>query len=664
MKLTPILLALCFSITVFSQDYRFGKVSKEELKEQFNPLDSSARATFLFKERKTFYEYDQNDGFTLVTEVLERIKIYNQDGFDYATKSNRLYVSGGNEEELRNLKAYTYNLVDGKIEETKLSKEGIFKTELSKYRNEYKFTMPNINAGCIVEYKYRINSPFIYNVDEFVFQHDIPVKKLEAKFSAPEFYNFKLSTKGYLSVIPKKSTLNDRITFTSKSRGDGGTTFSTDDLTFVKNVTEYSLVNVPALKDEPYVNNIDNYRAAVNYELSYVKYPNSPAEPYSTTWEDVVKTIYSSSSFGTELNKKGYFEDDIDALISSVSNPVQKVALIFNYVKSHVKWNGYYGYSTDKGVRKAYKDQVGNTAEINLMLTSMLQYAGLRAYPVLISTRENGVPLFPTIEGYNYVISYVKLDEGEILLDATDKYSIPNVLPYRTLNWQGRIIAEQGGSRLIDLYPRKMSKNTVFFMANLKENGDISGGVRKSKTAHDALFFRQKIGDVDREDYIEKLENNYNGLEISDYEIKNEGDLGKPVLESYKFLKESQADIIGDKIYFSPLFFLKTTENPFKLEEREFPVDFGYPSETSYMVNISIPEGYKIESLPETSAFMMPDDLGVYSFKILQSGNNIQLTINSQTKQPIIGAQYYGSLKAYYTELVEKENEQIVLSRI
>jgi len=664
MKLTSFLLALFFSAIAFSQDYRFGKISKEELEEQYNALDSSASATFLYKERNTFFEYDQNDGFILVTEIHERIKIYNQEGFDYATKSNRLYVSGGSEEELRNLKAYTYSLVDGKIEDTKLSKDGIFKTELTKNRNEYKFTMPNIKAGCVVEYKYRINSPFIYNIDEFIFQHDIPVKKLEATFSAPEYYNFKLTTKGYLSVIPKTSAVNDRITFTSKSRSDQGTTFNSDDITFVKNVSKYSFVNVPALRDEPYVNNINNYRASVNYELSYVKYPNTPEKRYSTTWEDVVKTIYKSSSFGAELNKKGYFEDDIDALIATVPDPIQRVALIFNYVKSRVKWNGYYGYNTDKGVRKAYKEQVGNTAEINLMLTSMLQYAGLRAYPVLVSTRQNGVPLFPTIDGYNYVVTYIKLENGEILLDATEKYSIPNVLPFRTLNWQGRIIAEQGGSRLIDLYPSQKSKNTIFLMAKLTENGDISGGVRKSKTAHNALSFRQEIGDVDRDDYIEKLENKYNGLEISDYIIKNEDNLVKPITESYKFLKESQADIIGDKIYFSPLFFLKTDENPFKLDKREFPVDFGYPSEVSYTVNIAIPEGYKVESLPESSAFMMPDDLSAYRFQILQNGNNIQLTINSQIKQSIIGAQYYDSLKAYYLKLVEKENEQIVLSRI
>ena len=74
----------------------------------------------------------------------------------------------------------------------------------------------------------------------------------------------------------------------------------------------------------------------------------------------------------------------------------------FNFLKSKVKWNGFYGKYTDKGVRKAYKDRVGNVAEINLILTSMLRFAGLNANPVLVSSRGNGIPIFPTTNGFDY----------------------------------------------------------------------------------------------------------------------------------------------------------------------------------------------------------------------------------------------------------------------
>ncbi|MGK0255205.1 MAG: hypothetical protein ACI9OE_002729 [Mariniflexile sp.] len=667
MRIAAILLCLCFTITTFSQDYKFGNISKEELEEKFNPLDSSANATYLYKYRRTFFEYQQEKGFYQVTEIHERIKIYNQEGFNYATKAVSLYKNNSEHEEMNSLKAYIYNLVNNKIEETKLQKEGVFKTEQSEYFDETKFTMPNIKEGSVIEYKYEIHSPFYWNVDDFEFQHAIPIKKIEAQFEAPEYFNFKLNVKGFLSVIPKNELKRDKITFRSKTRSEGlvtGTTYNSSDLEFKNHITSYDLSDIPALKEEPYVNNINNYRSAIKYELSYTKFPNSTLEYYSTTWEDVVKTIYDSPNFGSELDKTGYYEDDIDALITSISDPMERVALIFDFVKARVKWNGYNSKYTNEGVKKAFKDHVGNVAEINLMLTSMLRYAGLKAHPVLVSTRKNGIPLFPTREGYNYVITYVKLAQGTILLDATNKYSVPNILPFRDLNWQGRVIAEHGGSELIDLYPKEDSKNSISMMVTIDENGDVEGKYRSIKTNHDALSFREQYSESNKDDFLEKLENKYNGIEISDYQVKNDTDLSQPIIDSYKFVKESQADVIGDKLYFSPLFFLKRNENPFKLEKREFPVDFGYPSSTDYRVIINVPEGYKIESMPESAAIALPDNLGSFKYKIAGNGKSIQISVSTQINEPIISALYYDTLKEYFNKFIEKEAEQIVLSKM
>jgi len=666
MRVTLFLLSLCFSLATLAQDYKFGKVSKEELQEKFNSLDSSASATYLYKYRKTFFQYDSNKGFQLITDIHERIKIYNQEGFPFATKAINLYKSGSDHETVYGLKAYTYNLVDDKIDGVKLKKDGIFKTEKSKYRNETKFTMPNIKEGSVIEYEYRITSPFYSNVDEFRFQHAIPIKKLEAEFQAPEYYNFKVNTKGFLRVTPKTENKRDKITFNSKSRSGwtiSKTTYASSDIEFTKSVSTYNLESIPALKEEPYVNNIDNYRSSVKYELSYTKFPQSALKYYSTTWEDVVKTIYESSNFGTELKKSGYYDDDIDALINTVSDPKKRIALIFDFVKSKVKWNEYYGKYTSDGVRKAYKEQVGNVAEINLMLTSMLRYAGLEANPVLVSTRRNGIPLFPTREGYNYVISCVELPTGKVLLDATNKYGSPNILPYRTLNWEGRIIKKDGTSSLISLYPSENSKNSISMMVNLSEEGDLEGNYRSLKTNHSALSYRERYNNTDENDFLEKLENKYDGLEISEFKVANAVELSKPVMESYKFFKESQADIISDKIYFSPLFFLRTKENPFKLEKREFPVDFGYPSSSNYRLIINLPEGYKVESIPESSALALPDNLGSFKYILSHTESTIQLLIDTKINTSIISSLYYETLKEYFKQLIEKENEQIVLTK-
>lgn len=671
MRTSILLFSLCFSVSLIAQDYDFGKVSKEELQEKFNPLDSSANATYLFKYRRTYFEYKNGIGFSLTTDIHERIKIYNKEGFDNATCKINLYVDNKDMEIVSSIKGVTYNLENDKIEETKLEKDAIFKSEESKYRNQTKFTMPNIKAGTVIEYKYKITSPFVWNVDDFLFQHAIPIKYLEATFETPEYFNFKPVQRGFLNLNPKSDYKSGQVTFTSTNRpnfnhsvNSSAGTFNSSKLNFIINQSIYNLSNIPALKEEPFVNNIDNYRSSVKYELSFVSFPQSPIKYYSTTWEDVVKTIYKTSSFDAELDKTGYFEKFVDILIANETDPLKRVTLIFDLLKNKIKWDGYYGKFPNNGVKKAFIDNTGNVAEINLILTSMLRYAGLNANPVLVSTRDNGMPLFPTVDGYNYVISAVETDNGIILLDATGKYSAPNVLPFRTLNWEGRIIRKDNSSTTIDLYPKEKSKKQVSMIISLNDKGVIEGGIRTTQTNHLAMSYREDYLETGKSQFLEKLENKLNGIDLDEFQVKNESDLSKPIVESYKFSIENQADIINDKIYFSPLFFLKTKENPFKLDKREFPVDFGYPSNSKYLMNINLPDGYKIESIPSPIVLMLPDNLGSYTYNITTFSNSVQISIETEINQPIISSLHYESLKAYFSKIIETEAEQIVLSKI
>ena len=670
MKYLSLITFLFFSLVITAQDYKFGKVSKEELQEKFNPLDSSARATYLYKYRKTFFEYDTNYGFQLITEVHERIKIYNNEGFDFATKQVSLYEENNQKESFYGLKAYTYSLVDGKVVETKLKKDGVFEEKVSENFSQAKFTLPNIDKGCVVEYKYKISSPFYWVVDEFLFQHDIPIKKLDAIFESPEYFVFKINTKGFLPVSPIKNsnsrTLNykSEVSLSDNSAGDPSKNYRQGEVEYTNNTYSYNLENITALYEEPYVNNIENYRSSVKFELSYTIFPRTPIKYYTTDWEDVVKTIYKSKNFGEQLNKSKYYKNILDQAIETEADISNKIAIVYNLVKNKVKWNGDYGKYTKRGVESAFRQGLGNVAEINLMLISMLRNIGVDANPVLVSTRSNGIPIFPTNEGFNYVLCSVQLAEGVVLLDATSLYSMPNILPYRALNWEGRIIKKNGSSSVISLFSKEMSNNTITMMVKLFENGDLEGSYRGAKTRHNALLYRNKFNKSNEDSFVENLENKYGGIEVSNFKVVNSKNLSKPVMESYKFIKESQADVIGDKIYFSPLFFLATKENLFKLEKREFPIDFGYPSKSIYRISMILPEGFQIESIPKSSAVTLPENLGMFKYTISQADSKIQLIIDSEINESIISPMYYEVLKEFFKQMIEKENEQVVLAKI
>ena len=149
--ITTVLLLVALNLQ--AQNFKFGKVSKAELAEKVHPKDSSANAAILYKKESIRFDYRKGDGFTQVRTIHERIKIYNKEGFNWATKKVRLYnASGQSREDLYKLKAYTYNLVDGKVKDDKLKNEGVFDEELNKYWKTKTFTMPNIKEGCIIEF--------------------------------------------------------------------------------------------------------------------------------------------------------------------------------------------------------------------------------------------------------------------------------------------------------------------------------------------------------------------------------------------------------------------------------------------------------------------------------------------------------------------------------
>ncbi|HEY4616899.1 MAG TPA: DUF3857 domain-containing protein [Flavobacterium sp.] len=673
MKLNQLVILL-FVATSFSnlkaQEFELGKVSVAELQQKKHPVDTTAVAAILFEKGKVSFEYSQEDGFVVLTAVATRLKIYNKEGYDWANKRIKYYLNINSKEKVSISNAVTYNLVAGKIEKTKLKNDGEFNETVNKYWAQKKIVMPNVKEGSVIEFQYVIRSTRIGELRDWNFQTSIPVNYSEFKTYIPEYFTYKPNSKGFLSPKVTVEQGTNSIIIRSKERSEAArsltvkTTYSEDKINYIETRTTYLAENLPAMKEEAYVNNIDNYRASISHELSMTKYPNEPLKMYSTDWGKVVKTIYEYDDFGPELEKTGYFDEDVKALLAGLTNDDDKIYAIFNFVKATVKWNEYYGYSCDDGVRKAYKDKTGNVAEINLMLTAMLRNAGLNANPVLVSTRSNGIALFPSRTGFNYVIVGVEKTNGLQLLDATEKYAEPNILPLRDLNWFGRLIRKDGTSIEVSLTPETLSREMVIMNAVVSDNGSISGQLRRQLTNHEALLFRQKNITTTMDTYLEELERNNNDIEIDDYKRENDLDLSKPIVESYKFKNTKDFERLNDKIYISPSLFLGLKENPFKQELREYPVDFGYPIQSKYNINIEIPEGYIVETIPEGLNIAAVDGIGTFRYVIANTGNKVQISMTSEISKAIVLADYYQALKTFFQIMLEKQDEKIVLKKV
>jgi hypothetical protein len=646
---------------LFSQKHELGKVTIEELTEKKHPIDTSAVAAVLFSIGEVRFEYSDDAGFDMYTTAKIKIKIYKKDGYQFANFVRKYYIGGISDEVLNFSKATTYNIVNGKIEKTKLKSEGEFTEKINRFWNQKKITMPNVKEGSIIEFEYTLKSPSIGSIDEWEFQSNIPVNFSEFTTYIPEYFTYNVRQKGYIFPSQKKDAKQRLINYSYMEKFVPGANTGfpqriNTSMEFIENKTVFTAENLPALKDESFVNNIKNYLCSITHELSMISYPNQPLSTFSTDWETITKTIYQSEEFGGELNKTGYFEDDIKNLLTESKTVVDKIASIFNFVKTKVKWNDYLGYYCNDGVRKAYKDGTGNIAEINLMLVAMLRFAGLEANPVLVSTRSNGIALFPNRTAYNYVIAAVEIENDIILLDASDRNSVLNILPFR-------IIRKNGSSSEVNLMPEKTSNNIINVLATISADGQLAGKVREQHFDYFAYAFRNRFGLMAKDNYLEYLEKRNNNSEIEGYEVAGKEELNQQVTENYSFKNTNLIEVVGDKMYFSPMLFFAQKESPFKQENREYPIDFTFPTNYRYLINITIPEDYTIESFPKSVSIPMSENYVSAKFIVSGEENKIQLSYTREVNTSIISPEYYEELKAVFNEVVKKENEKIVLKK-
>lgn len=644
-----------------AQSLKLGKVTAAELEEKIYAADTTAAAAILYNKSRTFFSYDLKKGFSINTENIFRIKIYKKEGLKWANYKlpYRIGYEKLNDDRVEFSDGVTYNLENGNVVVTKLKSEGVFKTAINKYWKEATITMPNVKVGSIIEFKYTLKSENIVEFPDFNFQYEIPVNYSECVTEIPGFFVYKAVTKGGVNISAESKVVNGSLSFASQYDYT-----RTESVTFAQVNSKYIVKNIAALKEEPFVDNIQNYRVSIFHELEKTQFYQEPVKDYSKTWEGVAKTIYEDKDFGAELKERQYVDQDLAKILKNEASEIEKMEVIFKFVQNKMNWNNQKGYYTDKGVKQAYINGTGNTAEINFILMAMLNRAGIKAEPVIISTTENGIPVYPSRTVFNYVLAAVEIEGKRILLDATNKQTAPNILPLYTLNWTGRLIRQDGTSEEINLNPAFLSKKTLTMMVSVDEKGKLSGKYRVNSTDYEAFTFREKYADVNQQNYLEKVENDFSGMQISEYNVENNKDLSKPIIENFTFTADNQSEIIGDKLYLDPLLFFTPTKNPFVLENRDLPIYFGYPTQFKYNLNIVIPDGYVVETLPKPINLVTGENVGLFSFNISTTNNTIQVVINKEIKSVIVSAAFYDTLKVFYKQMIDKLNEKIVLKKI
>lgn len=625
------------------------RVSLSDLKMKSYEKDSTTNALVLYEYGKSYV--DRND-FDLVTKENHKIKIFNKEGFDNANVVLYIYKSNSsNYESIKNILATTYNLEGDKVTKTQLDPNNIYEEKYNDNFTMIKFTLPNIKEGSVITYSYTMRSPFMQKYHGWEFQGDIPKVYSEYNTSIPGnwLYHIKLVGGKKLSTNTQDLEKNCLEMYSGASADCS--------------IAKYVMKDIPAFIEEDYMTTKSNYLARIEYELETFRGMNGLVKHYTKKWKDVDKELKTEKDIGRQLKKTV----DVEALLSddilNMANPLDKAKAIYKYVQKEYTWNKEYHIFKDVSIKKLIENKSGNISSINILLHNLLRDSGVDVKPVLLSTRGNGfaTTIFPVLTDFNYMLVEASIDNKTYVLDATDDFLSFGQIPYRCLNRYGRRIDFEEGSKWIDIKPN--NKSFVLCAVDLKfdDAQNLIGSVKARTTGYHGLNSR-KAYFSNKTNYVDKLQNKSVDIEISNHTVKTPNKTSPIFNEAYDI--EYTAEDISETIYLNPFLFPFFKENPFKLQERTYPIDFGYKDQYTYMLKLDLGDVYTISEKPKNVNLTLPNNAGYISFSNNIIGNTFNLVFSINFNEAAYPPDYYPYLKQLMNKVVTiQTNSLIVLKK-
>ncbi|NCU06095.1 MAG: transglutaminase domain-containing protein [Chitinophagaceae bacterium] len=382
-----------------------------------------------------------------------------------------------------------------------------------------------------------------------------------------------------------------------------------------------------------------------------------------TTWPKLTEQLLESEDFGLQIKKNVYKNTSLPNDLKSITDPHQKLITILNYVKKEVTWNGKTSFWTDAGIKNALDKHSGNSADMNLLLVSLLRDAGLKAYPVLVSTRNNGKVngTYPFLYQFNDVYVYAEVNETPFIIDATNYSNPPFLIPWDVQFTEGYLVDKELGQfiTLGDIKHRFRLVSSI--LAEINKEGKITGSANViayeyAKTERLRSLRRGEKSYM--EDYFSKPHPEF---KFDSLTYKNEKNDSLPLENLIQF--QGTLTSSGDYMFYSPNFLMELEKNDFLSDKRFTDIEFGYIQYYNMFTTIRFPADLELEELPKNIRMILPDTSISLQRFVNKNENSISMRYTLEIKRPTYYVDEYLDFKTFYAKLFEMLNEQIVFKK-
>lgn len=641
---TLILILLAQFLTIHScagtktvSDFDWGHIPENVLLRDSYEMDTTAVACVVFDIGRMELE---TYPFNMIFRRHQRIQIFREAGKEYAD----IRIPYWYDETITNIKAQTI-LPNGQkitLKRKDIHDEG----EAEGWRYKV-FAMPGVQNNCVIECQYEYTTEHISLLDPWFFQGELYTELSSITICVTQGYHYGAHQRNTPVVDYKPS---ESIVYNPDQ----------------KKRKEYTweFANLPPIKDEPYITTPIDYLASLHFQLRTYKDPYI-SYTFIQTWKDLKKKILPS--YQSYLRRNSTVRILSNRITADQTSSETIVQLLYNFVRDSIETSAYHGYwGTVIGEPRAIvRTRKGSRVEKNLLLLSLLGEAGIKAEPVLISTRSHGrVDTWdPRFDSFNHLIVYIGRIRGGLFVDASNAYCPYYLLPPNDYTDMGWLINREERD-FIDIPAPKATSANFVEIANgmLDERGNLKATVQIRYDGHrnviirDILTHSKSDDDFIKDVVLADIEN----ASIDTFEIHFREEKDTPLAVRINFTVDRFADVAGNNIYFSPALFYRYDENPFQAENRTYPVEYNFPFIDQESISLSLPAGYNPVELPQRVSHNMRGQ--EFKRQVYIKDNQLhyirRLYVNELTFRP----HEYERLRNFYSYIVDVDRDQVVLT--
>jgi hypothetical protein len=600
---------------------------------------------------------NDHNWFSNVFRRHTRIKILNKKAFDLATVRIPLYQPSEGPEKLDKVVASTYNLENGQVTEIKLDKKDIFEDRNRKEHTEMSFTLPGVKDGSIIDYSYTVISPYDAVLPTWQFQSvQFPSLWSEVMVEIPQALFYIVVKQGVHPYAVDRGSEEGKSYHMTDGHGAG----TTVDARVTKH--HWVMKDIPAFKVEGYLFCPESYVDKIDFQLAKT-YDGEEYHDYYNSWAQATEQLMSKDYFGATLNDDNPTVDDCIKKAVRGGDVDAQAREVYYYLTRNFTCDNHQNIYIQNSLSDVVRKHSGTVGDINLLLVAMLRKIGLTADPVVLTTREEGYNLatYPVLDRLSYVIARALIGGKVVYLDAARPKLGFDQLDADCYNGYARIISRlDSGSVYFEADSLRERKMTAVYINATEEGGE--GTWVSTLGPQESYELREQVSKEGGKAFFKDIQTQYGeDLTISDGGIDSLDQPEEPVKVHYSFKIHSGA---GEAtIYLNPFIGAGMRKNPFVASERKYPIEMPYASDETYVFTMLIPDGYAVEELPKSARATLNGSDGTFDYLIGAQDGMIQLRCRLKLNRANFGPDDYGSLRDFYTLVVKKEAESIVLKK-